>query len=182
MKREDICLLIEKDGFSLKKVFGIAELQGSSLDITCQTRKNVLELCEKLRIHEKIGITRLYESDKTYPAFSWVPIPFLNLLIQQRLEADYGKVLKVLRKKDKNGLLPGIRIITMNASDLKKIQYRVIYLLKVMSFWQHAMDRLPLADTAGSQITNNWIVHNVCKTTQNRKRLLRDPKKLSRIL
>ena len=71
-------------------------------------------------MHEKIGITRLYESDKTYVALGWVPIPFPDLLIQQRLEKDYGKVLKILHKKDKNGLLTGTRIITMNTSDLEK--------------------------------------------------------------
>ena len=120
LKREDICQLIEKDGFSLKKVVGIAELKGSSMDIACQTRQNALELYEKLRMHEKIGITRLYESDKTYVALSWVPIPFPDLLIQQRLEKDYGKVLKILHKKDKNGLRTGTRIITMNTSDLEK--------------------------------------------------------------
>ena len=120
LKREDICQLIEKDGFSLKKVVGIAELKGSSMDITCHTRQNALELYEKLRMHEKIGITRLYESDKTYVALGWVPIPFPDLLIQQRLEKDYGKVLKILHKKDKNGLLTGTRIITMNTSDLEK--------------------------------------------------------------
>ena len=71
-------------------------------------------------MHEKIGITRLYESDKTYVELGWVPIPFPDLLIQQRLEKDYRKVLKILRKKDKNGLLHGTRIITMNTSDLEK--------------------------------------------------------------
>ena len=68
LKREDMCQVIEKDGFSLKKIVGIAELKGSSMDITCQTRQNALELCEKLRMHAKIDITRLFKSDKTYVA------------------------------------------------------------------------------------------------------------------
>ena len=79
-----------------------------------------MELYEKLRMHEKISITRLCESDKTYVALGWVPIPFPDLLIQQRIEKNYAKVLKILHKKDKNALLTGTRIITMNASDLEK--------------------------------------------------------------
>ena len=90
------------------------------MDITCQTRKTASEFYENLRMHEKIGITRLNESDKTYVALGWVPIPFQDLLDQQRLEKDYGKVLKILHKKDKNGVLTGTRIITMNTSDLEK--------------------------------------------------------------
>ena len=42
LKREDIGKLMEEIQFSLKKLVGIVELKGSKVDVTYQTRENIL--------------------------------------------------------------------------------------------------------------------------------------------
>ena len=59
LKREDIWKLMEEIQFSLKKLVGIVEIKGSNVDVTCQTRENVLEIYGKLRNHEKIEYVKL---------------------------------------------------------------------------------------------------------------------------
>ena len=106
--------------FSLKKLVGIVELKGSNVDVTCQTRENVLELFGKLKNHEKVEYVKLYESDKVYVTLGWVSTPFPQELIQKRFKEDHGEISKIFHKKDRKGLFSGKRIMVMNASDLKK--------------------------------------------------------------
>ena len=113
---------------------GIVELKGSNVDVTCQTTESALELYGKLRNHEKIEYVKLYESDKVYVTLGWVPTPFPQELIQKRFKEDYGEILKIFHKKDRKGLFFGARIMVMNANDLEKNLFQVMYISKGMRF------------------------------------------------
>ena len=49
----------------------------------------------------------------------WVPIPMKNERLKQVVEEVFAKVINITEKKYKDGLLSGIRIITMNKTDLE---------------------------------------------------------------
>ena len=61
----------------------------------------------------------LYESDKVNVLIGWVPIPMKNERLKQVVEEVFAKVINITEKKYKDGLLSGIRIITMNKTDLE---------------------------------------------------------------
>lgn len=117
--RDDIFNILKDINFSIKKLVGIAEMRGNNVDVTCTNREHVLELYNKLSDLEFVKFVRLYESDKTNVAVGWVPIPFPNELIEEEISAKYGKVQKIMFRKDKENLLTGMRIVSMNATDLE---------------------------------------------------------------
>nr|CAB3265821.1 gag-like protein [Phallusia mammillata] len=118
LKREDLWKLLKEIDFPIKKVLGIAEMKGTQVDVTCTTRQNVLELQNKLAEVEYIKSIRLYESDIINVGIGWVPIPFNNEVIAEALSQRYGEVKKMTHRKDKEGLLSGMRIASMNKSDI----------------------------------------------------------------
>ena len=83
------------------------------IDITCKTRQYVVELEEKLRNVKSIYNLRLYESENINVILGWVPIPMTNEEIKTEVEKKVGKVMKVTAKKHKDGLLSGIRLVTI---------------------------------------------------------------------
>ena len=94
-------------------------MKSRSIDRTCKTRQDTLQLYEKFR---QIGFAyniRLYESDNINVLLVWVPIPLSNEKIKRTIEENFGKVIKVTEKKYKDGLLSGIRILSMNKNDLE---------------------------------------------------------------
>ena len=62
---------------------------------------------------------RLYEFDSINVLLGWVPIPLSNEKIKRAMEENFGKVVKITEKKHKDGLLSGIRILSMNKNDLE---------------------------------------------------------------
>jgi len=56
----------------------------------------------------------LYENDKTFVVLGWVPIPLPNEAIVKSVKQLFGPVLNIHNKKCKDGLLTGVRILTMN--------------------------------------------------------------------
>nr|CAB3265820.1 gag-like protein [Phallusia mammillata] len=119
-KREDVVNMIEKESFSIKKLVGISERKGNLVDVTCTTRKAVLELYEKLVQVDEVYSVRLYESDNLNVAVGWVPIPFPNEEIKKEFEKRYGDVKNIQHRKDKKGLLTGMRILTLDRADVEK--------------------------------------------------------------
>ena len=93
-------------------------MKSRSIDITCRTRQDVLELYEKLREVDNVYYVRLYESDHVNVLLGWVPIPLPNEQIKQSIEAAFGKVIQVIKKRHKDGLQSGIRILSMNKDEL----------------------------------------------------------------
>ena len=76
MTKEHIWKIIESIGFSTKPIVGIVDKKANFVDITCQSRQNVLSMYEKLLNVDKISNLRLFESDKITVAIHWVPAPF----------------------------------------------------------------------------------------------------------
>jgi len=94
-------------------------MKNGSVDITCRSRLTVLELYEKLRDVDGIYYVRLVESNHINVLLGWVPIPLSNDRIKVCIEEVFGKVIKIVDKKHKDGLQSGMRIISMNKDELE---------------------------------------------------------------
>ena len=105
--------LLKSINYPVTKLVGIANMKSRSIDITRKTRQYVVELEEKLKNVKSIYNLRLYESENINVILGWVPIPMTNEEIKTEVEKKVGKVIKVLAKKHKDGLLLGIRIVTI---------------------------------------------------------------------
>ena len=84
------------------------------------TREYVLESEEKLKSVTSIYYLRLYESENINVILGWVPIPLTNEEIKLEIEKKVGKVVRVSTKKHKDGLLSGIRIVTIPKTSLEQ--------------------------------------------------------------
>ena len=93
-------------------------MKSRSIEITCRTRQDVLEIYEKLRKVDNVYHVRLYESDHINVFLGWVPIPLPIERIEQSIEATYEKVIKLIEKRHKDGLQSRIRILSMNKDEL----------------------------------------------------------------
>ena len=100
-------------------MLGVGEMKSRSIDITCKTRHNVLELYELLKEVDFIYNLNLYETKNINELVGWVPIPMTNEVIQKNIEMNYGKVLKIVDKNHKDGLKSGMRIITMKKCEIE---------------------------------------------------------------
>lgn len=120
LKRTEVLETIINIGYDKKKILGIAEMKGRGIDVTCTSRKNVLELYEKLENVSTFFNLHLYDSENLKVALGWVPIPMTNDEVKEEIEKKFGKVYEINHKKHKDGLLSGIRILTMNKKDLDK--------------------------------------------------------------
>ena len=119
LRRYEVIEFLQKMNFSKSKLVGVGEMKGRSIDITCKTRHNVLELYELLKEVDFIYNLNLYETENINVLVGWVPIPMTNEVIQKNIEMNYGKVLKIVDKNHKDGLKSSIRIITMKKCEIE---------------------------------------------------------------
>ena len=94
-------------------------MRNRSIDITCKTRENVLELYAKVKDIEFIYNLALYKAVNINISLGWVLIPIRNEAIKQVLETNFGAVLKVTGEKHSDGLRSSMRIVTMKKCDLQ---------------------------------------------------------------
>ena len=113
IKRMEVLELLKSINYPVMKLVGIADMKPRSIDITCKTRQYVVESEQKLRIVKSIYNLRLHESENINVIFGWVPIPMTNEEIKTEVEKKVGKVIKVTAEKHKDGLLSGIRVVTI---------------------------------------------------------------------
>ena len=73
-------------------------MSNNSIDITCKTRENALELYAQLKDIKFIYNLALYEAVNINILLEWVPTSMPNEAIQQELEANFGTVLKIRNK------------------------------------------------------------------------------------
>ena len=59
-------------------MLGVAEMPGKSIDVTCKSRDDVLELHKKIQAVSDITKVKLYDTDNIYVVVGWVPIPMSN--------------------------------------------------------------------------------------------------------
>ena len=118
MTREHIWKIIESIGFSTKQIVGIVDKKANYVDITCQSRQNVLSLYEKLLNVDKISNLRLFESDKITVAIHWVLVPFPIDRLKNYLETKHGSVSKYFAKLDKMGFATGVHYFEMRQDEL----------------------------------------------------------------
>ena len=77
------------------------------------------ELFEKLTHMGTVYNLRLCETRNINILIGWVPIPIENETIQNFIEQNYGKVIKIADKKHRNGLRSGMRILVMSKNDIE---------------------------------------------------------------
>ena len=65
LKRHEIIELLKEINFEPQKLVRVAEMKSRSIDITCKTRQDTLQLYKKLRQIDFVYNIRLYESDNT---------------------------------------------------------------------------------------------------------------------
>ena len=87
--------------FECEELEGVGEMKHKKIDITCKSRKYLLELYEQLKSNDSIYEVQLYESDNVNVILRWVPIPLPNETIQQSIEEVFGKVIKISEKNIK---------------------------------------------------------------------------------
>ena len=119
LKRHEVIQLLKETNFEPQELVDAAEMKSTSIDITCKTRQDTLQLYEKLRQIDFAYNIRLYESDNINVHLGWEPIFLSNEKIKRTIEEIFGKVMKITEKKYKDGLLSEIRILSMNKNDLK---------------------------------------------------------------
>ena len=83
LKRHEIIELLKEINFEPQKLVGVAEMKSRSIDITCKTRQDTLQLYEKLRQIDFVYNIRLYESDNINVLLGWVPTPLSNEKIKK---------------------------------------------------------------------------------------------------
>ena len=132
IKRIEALKMMSDIGFSKSKITGVAEMKGHSIDVTCNTRKDVLELFKELKKVNTVFNIHLYQSQFVTVVLGWVPIPMTNNLIKKEIEKQYGEVLDIQCKKYKDGLLSGIRLVSMQKSTLD--QNPIPSYIKINSF------------------------------------------------
>ena len=118
MTKEHIWKIIESIGFSTKQIVGIVDEKANYVDITCQSRQNVLSLYEKLLNVDNISNLQLFESDKITVAIHWVPVPFSIDRLKNYLETKHGSVSKHFAKLDKMGFATGVHYFEMRQDEL----------------------------------------------------------------
>ena len=119
LRRVEILQMLSEISFKTENLIAVAEMRNRSIDITCKTRENVLELYAKLKDIEFIYNLVLYEAVNINILLGWVPIRMPNEAIKQELEANFGALLKITDKKHSDGLRSGMRIVTMKKFDLQ---------------------------------------------------------------
>ena len=101
LKRHEVIELLKEINFEPQKLVGVAEMKSRSIDITCKTRQDTLQLYEKLKQIDFAYNIRLYESDNINVLLGWVPIPLSNEKIKRTIEENFGKVIKITEKSIK---------------------------------------------------------------------------------
>ena len=76
-------------------------MRSKSINITCKTRQDTLQLYEKLMQIDFVYNIRLYESDNINVLLGWVPILLSNEKIKRTMEEIFGKVIKLTEKSIK---------------------------------------------------------------------------------
>ena len=59
LKRHEVIQLLREINFEPQKLVGMAEMRSRGIDITCKTRQDALQPCEKLRQIDFVYIIRL---------------------------------------------------------------------------------------------------------------------------
>ena len=120
LKRLEIIEILKHIEYPTDKLVGVAEMKSRSIDITCRTRENVLELYLKLKRIDYVYNLSLYETENVQVLIGWVSIPLPNERTKNHIQTNFGKIVTITQKHHKDGLISGIRIVTMNKRELEQ--------------------------------------------------------------
>ena len=75
LRRHEVTELIKEIKFENRKLLvGVAEIKSRSIDITCKTRQDVLDLCKKLKEVNIVYHVWICEFDHVNVILGWAPI------------------------------------------------------------------------------------------------------------
>ena len=95
-------------------------MKGQSIDKTCRTIENALELYLKLKRIDYVYNLSLCETENVQVLIGWVPIPMPNERIKNHNQTNFGKRITITEKRHKDGLTSDIRIVTMKKHELEQ--------------------------------------------------------------
>ena len=119
LRRVEVLQMLSELIFKTENLIGLAEMKIRSIDITCKTSENVLELYAKLKDIEFVYNRAHYEAVNRNILLGWVPISMPNEAIKQELKANFDTALNITDKKYSDGLRSGMRFVAMKKSDLQ---------------------------------------------------------------
>ena len=102
-------------------------MKAGTIDVTCKKRKDVLELYDKPQKVDAVAFVKLCEQDNVNVVVGWVPIPMPNEHVKSAFQTAFGPVIKVLRRKCRDGLVSGVRILIMQKDVLEKKSYTQLF-------------------------------------------------------
>ena len=120
LKRLEIIEMLKHIEYPTNELVGVAEMKGRSIDITCRTRENVLELYLKLKRIDYVYNLSLYETENVRVLIGWVLVLLPNERIKNHIQTNFGKIVTITEKHHKDGLISGIRIVTINKRELEQ--------------------------------------------------------------
>ena len=88
LKRHEIIEMLKHIEYPTDKLIRVAEMKGRSIDITCRTRENFLELYLKLKRIDYVYNLRLYETENVQVLIRWVPTPMPNGRIKNHIQTN----------------------------------------------------------------------------------------------
>ena len=123
--------MLKQIDHSVSKPVGVAEVKCQSIDVKCRTRETVLKLYLTLKRIDYIYNLSLYETENIHLLIDWVPISIPNETIKNYIQTNHKKVIAITKKWHKDGLILGIKIVTMIKYELEPsyiaiYQYRAI--------------------------------------------------------
>ena len=80
-------------------------MKAGTIDVTCKTRKDVLELYDKLQKVDAVAFLKLYEQNNVNVVVGWVPIPMPNERIKSAFQNAFVPVIKDLQRKCRDGVV-----------------------------------------------------------------------------
>ena len=98
-KRNEAIEFIKNLQFSKSQLLGVAEMPGKSIDVTCKSCNDVLELYRKIQAVSDIIKVKLYETENIHVVIGWVPIPMSNERNKTALKNIFGPLLKIMQRK-----------------------------------------------------------------------------------
>ena len=92
MKRQEAITFLKQLQYFILKLTGVAEMKAGTIDVSCKTRKDVIELYDNLQKVYAVAFMKLYEQDMVNVVVGWVPIPMPN----ERIKSAYQNLRNFL--------------------------------------------------------------------------------------
>ena len=95
-------------------------MKSQSIDISCKTRENALELYLKLERIDYVYNLSLFETINVQTLIRWISLPMPNGRIKNYIQTNFRKIIAVAEKRHKDGHISSIGIVTISKRELEQ--------------------------------------------------------------